>query len=93
MSKPTLLMLAKAGEFDELKRRLERAVAEFGIGGEQMSEEEKLLDEALTFMRLGDIDEVKHLLERRAHPKWDSIEECQEAYQLAMEEKQQGATA
>jgi hypothetical protein len=83
----TILQTAKRGDLPKVRRRLEERVKRFGRGRERMSESEKLLDEALTFARMGDLDEVVLLLERRAHPKWSSHVECEMAYQSAMAEK------
>lgn len=83
----TLLQLARDGAREELEARLRAHVNEFGHGRGQMSEEERLLDEALTFTRLGDMDEAEHLLERRAHPKFYSEHQCRREYDQAMKEK------
>lgn len=66
----TLLETALSGNLPLLRERLQYVVHKFGKFGGKMTVDEKLLDEALTFARLGDLDEATHLLRLRARQKF-----------------------
>lgn len=82
----TLLELAESGDLEELKRRLHaKAIALSSYRG-TMSETDKLIDEAYTFARLGDLEQATHLLRLLSHPKWRRVEDCEVQYEAAMAE-------
>jgi hypothetical protein len=65
MSNAELLRLARAGDQAELVCALElktRATHATSTPGQPLTESEKLLDEALWYARLGDLDEAKYRL-------------------------------
>lgn len=80
----TLLEMAESGDLAALTKRLADVVGGFGAGRSQMTESEQLIDEALTYARLGDLDEATFRLRLRAKPKWHSKEQCERAYEKAM---------
>lgn len=89
----TLLETAQSGNLVHLRERLQHVVDKFGSCGGRMTIDEKLLDEALTFARLGDLDEATHLLRLRARPKYTTEDLCRAAYKRAMKEKRRGGKA
>jgi hypothetical protein len=65
MSNGSLIRLARAGDQQELVRRLEAITArthDVSKPGIEMSESQKLFDEALWYARQGDLDEAIYRL-------------------------------
>lgn len=84
-----LLALARRGDLSRLLPALEMAVRRFGSVNSrvEMSDTEKLIDEALTYARLGDLDEATHRLRLCYEPKFRSEAQCVRRYGEAMREK------
>lgn len=55
--------------------------------GTRMSTSQQLTDEAAYYAERGDLDEARHRLRLRDHPKWQHPGECQSAYDAVMAEK------
>lgn len=89
MRNESLLQIARRGDLALLIERLELVVRGFSSTcvRSAMDEDDRLLDEALTYARLGDLAEATHRLRLRAEPKWRSEEACMDAYKKAMREK------
>ncbi len=86
----TLLETARSGDLANLIERLEHAsrqTHETCTGGVPLSESQRLIDEALTYAKLGDLDEATYRLRLRTEPKFTSAIACEHQYQLAMAEK------
>lgn len=83
----TLLETAESGDLVHLTERLALACGNFQSGRSQLSDDERLLQEALWYARHDDLDEAKFRLRLRSRPKWHSEEECKAAYKKAMKEK------
>lgn len=87
MADTSLLATARRGDLPLVREILERLVRRFGVGAGQMSEGDQLLDEALTYARLGDLGETTHRLRLRSEPKWHDVRDCQRQYDQAIREK------
>jgi hypothetical protein len=86
----TILELAREGNRQALLDRLEPIVRRIHLTGtraQELPEHDKLMEEALTYARLGDLDEAAHRLKLWHEPKWHSPAECLAAYLAAMAEK------
>lgn len=84
----TLLELAEQGNAIELSEKLEYAVKRIHASRRgALSDSDMLVDEAFSYVRIGDLDEALLRLRCRARPKFDSVEDCQRRYDAAMAEK------
>lgn len=85
----TLLRIAERGDVALLIERLEKVVGPMhaGRGGRNLSQSDLLLDEALWYAKRGEITDAIVRLEREAHPKFYSEQDCQRQYKIAMAEK------
>lgn len=92
----TLLETALSGDLPRLRERLENAsrrIHQTSTGGAPLTESEQLIDEALVYARLGDLDEATHRLRLRAQPKFSSLILCEIKYAEAMAAKRAGAAS
>lgn len=95
MSRETLIETARRGDLVRLTERLDHhSRITHGTrerGGILLVDQ--LIDEALTYAKLGDLDEATFRLRVRIEPKYRDINECRRRYRAAMAEKRARASA
>jgi hypothetical protein len=85
----TLIQTARRGDIQRLTERLDyhSGITHSSQEGGGIPVVDQLIDEALIYAKLGDLDEATFRLRVRIEPKYRDINECRRKYRLAMAEK------